>query len=153
METISQALFPFSHWSWWIAAAVLVMLEVAAPGVFFLWLGVSAAVVGGLVFFLPELDWKIQFAVFAVLSIMTVVLSRRYLRRHPLATDRPTLNRRADAQIGREFELTVPIRDGRGVAQIDGTRWQLAGPDLEAGARVRVTGVDGTVLQVEATAA
>jgi len=149
MEQIAQALFPFSHWSWWIVSALLVILEVVAPGVLFLWLGVSAAIVGVVVFALPDLDWKLQFALFAALSVITVALSRRYLRRHPQATDHPTLNRRAEAQVGRTFQLAEPIRDGRGVADMDGTRWQISGPDCPAGTRVRVTGADGTMLRVD----
>ena len=34
------------HWTWWIIAVVLIILEVSAPGTFFLWMGVSAGVVG-----------------------------------------------------------------------------------------------------------
>ena len=35
-----------NHWHWWILAVALVVLEAFAPGTFFLWMGISAAVVG-----------------------------------------------------------------------------------------------------------
>ena len=31
------------HWHWWILTAALIILEVFAPGAFFLWLGLAAA--------------------------------------------------------------------------------------------------------------
>ena len=70
----------FGFWAWWIAAGALVLLEALAPGAIFLWLGIAAAAVGGLVFFMPDLDWKAQLAVFAVLSIASIVVSKRYLK-------------------------------------------------------------------------
>ena len=33
-------------WHWWVAAIGLIVVETLAPGAIFLWLGVSAAVVG-----------------------------------------------------------------------------------------------------------
>jgi membrane protein implicated in regulation of membrane protease activity len=45
--------------------------------------------------------------------------------------------------------LTGAIREGEGRAKLGGRRWSLRGPDVPAGAKVRVTGVDGTVLIVD----
>src|SRR5262245_28654162 len=36
------------HWNWFIAAAVLFLLEILAPGSFMMWLGLSALIVGGI---------------------------------------------------------------------------------------------------------
>ena len=43
------------YWHWWILAAVLIIFEVFAPGAFFLWLGIAAAALGGLVYLSPSL--------------------------------------------------------------------------------------------------
>jgi hypothetical protein len=45
--------------------------------------------------------------------------------------------------------LEEDIRGGKGRARVGTRRWRLRGPDLAAGSRVRVTGVDGTVLIVD----
>lgn len=151
MTEFLDLLLPLSHWSWWIAAIVLILLELAVPGVAFLWLGIAAGIVGALVYFMPALDWKNQLAVFAVLAVVSVVLSRRYLRWKPLETDRPNLNRRGDSHIGRVFTLDQDIVGGTGHLKVDDSRWQIAGPDLPAGTKVKVTEVKGATLQVVAT--
>ena len=42
------------YWHWWILAAALIILEVFAPGAFFLWLGMAAGAVGGMVYLAPN---------------------------------------------------------------------------------------------------
>jgi inner membrane protein len=59
------------------------------------------------------------------------------------------LNRRAESYVRRMFTLDGAIVDGRGRVRVDDTVWLVAGPDLPAGARVRVTGTDNTLLLVE----
>ena len=44
--------------------------------------------------------------------------------------------------------LGAPIVDGRGRLKVDDTVWLVEGPDLPAGTRVEVTGVDNTLLRV-----
>jgi inner membrane protein len=58
------------------------------------------------------------------------------------------LNRRAETYVGRTFTLERPIVDGRGRLKVDDTVWLVEGPDLPAGTRVQVTGVDSTLLRV-----
>jgi membrane protein implicated in regulation of membrane protease activity len=71
------------------------------------------------------------------------------LRSNPIATDRPTLNRRGTQYIDRIFTLAAPIVDGRGNLHVDDTMWKIEGPELDMGAKVRVTGVNGVMLTVE----
>ncbi len=152
MSPLVEFLQGFDHWHWWVAGIVLVILEVFAPGAVFLWLGVAAGVVGILVLAAPDLAWQYQFVIFSVLSVLSVVLSRRYLKRRPIATDRPQLNRRAHQYIDRIFTIGEPIENGRGRLHVDDTMWKISGPDLAAGSKVRVADVDGVVLQVVAEA-
>ena len=139
-----------SHWHWWILGAALVVLEVLAPGAVFLWMGIAAGAVGFLVLAAPTIGWESQVVAFAVLSVASIFLARRYLKHKPIATDHPNLNRRAQGLIGRVFTLEDPIVDGRSKVQVDDTFWRIMGPDLDAGARVKVVGVvDDVILQVE----
>jgi membrane protein implicated in regulation of membrane protease activity len=142
-----------THWTWWIIGAVLVILEVFAPGAVFLWMGVAAGVVGVVVLIFPGLGWEYQLIVFAVLAVASIAVFRRYLKTSPIGTDRPTLNRRGSQYIGRVFTLGEPIVDGRGRLHVDDTMWKIEGPDLSSGTQVRVTGIDGVVLKVEAAGA
>lgn len=138
-----------NHWGWWIFAVLLIVLEIAVPGAVFLWMGIAAAVVGALVFFVPALDWQYQLLIFAILSVVSILVARRYLRSRPIETDQPSLNRRGSQYIGRTFTLTEPVVDGRGRLHVDDTMWRVDGPDMETGAKVKVVAVDGVVLKIE----
>ncbi|MGM0594599.1 MAG: NfeD family protein [Pseudomonadota bacterium] len=137
------------HWSWWILAITLLVLEVFAPGTFFLWLGIAAGVVGLLVLVLPGLGWEFQVVIFAGLSVGSILLWRRYFRQLPGDTDQPALNRRGHQYVGRSFTLDAPIVNGQGKIRVDDTSWKIEGEDCAAGSKVKVTGVDGVVLTVE----
>ena len=137
-----------TYWHWWILGAVLVTLEIFAPGAFLLWMGVAAGVVGVVVLVLPGLGWEYQLLIFALVSVASIALWRLWRRRHPLETDQPTLNRRGEQYVGRVFTLEQPIVNGVGKIRVDDSTWRAEGPDCAAGARVRVVGVDGTLLRV-----
>ena len=147
---VLQYLETLAYWDWFIAGLVLVILEIFAPGAVFLWLGIAAGVVGAVVFFAPYLDWKFQFTLFAVLSVVSIVVSRRYLKRRPLETDHPNLNRRGAQYVGRDLILDAALSGGRGRLRVDDTTWRVEGPDLPAGVKVRVTAVNGATLKIEA---
>ena len=140
---------PLEYSHWWILGVLFIILEVLLPGVVFLWLGVAAGVVGGLLVFFPDLGWKTQVLWFSALSLISVVGWHGFLKQHPTETDRPTLNRRGSQYIGRVFTLEEPIIDGVGRIRVDDTGWKIAGPDIPAGHKVRVTAVDSTLLRIE----
>ena len=141
METIG-------HWHWWILAAALIILEVFAPGAFFLWLGISAGVVGGLVYLSPDIEWEYQVLIFSVLSVISIIVWRKFFRSQPADTDQPALNRRGEQYIGRLFTLQEPITDGMGKIRVDDSTWKIRGEDCPVGTQVEVTGADGTILEI-----
>jgi len=138
-------------WHWWILAAIFAGIEILAPGVFFIWLGAAAALTGVIAFVIPSLGWELEALIFAVLAVVTVVGWRSYLKKAK-AKDDPAamLNRRGDQMVGRTAVLSEPIQNGRGKAKIDDSVWRVEGSDLPVGTQVKVTGVDGAILKVEA---
>ncbi|MBE9515586.1 MAG: NfeD family protein [Proteobacteria bacterium] len=144
MEWINQIGF----WHWWILATVLIVLELFAPGAFFLWIGISAAIVGALLWLIPGMAWEAQLTVLAILSVVSVVGWRMYLQRHPIQTDRPVLNRRGHHYVGRVFTLEEPIVNSFGKIRVDDSTWKVKGTNLPAGSKIQVTGVDGVILLV-----
>jgi len=138
----------FTHWAWFIAAAVLAIMEIVAPGIFMIWLALAAAATG-LVTLVLGLGWQMQLAVFAVWAVTAVVAGRNYLRRNPVDTTDAGLNRRGERLVGGVYKVVEPIVDGRGKVQIGDAPWLAAGPDTPAGAMVRVVGIDGATLRVE----
>lgn len=135
------------HWNWLIAGLVLIGAELIAPGVFLLWLGIAALLVG-LLTFVVTISWQVQFLVFAVFALAAVPIYRRLGRRQLEDTDQPFLNRRSDALVGQVFTLEQPIIDGRGTVRIGDTVWRVRGDDAPAGSRVRVVAAEGASLQV-----
>jgi membrane protein implicated in regulation of membrane protease activity len=87
---------------------------------------------------------------FGGFAIVFVMVGRFvYGSRNP-QSDRPFLNRRAEALVGQEFVLHEPISEGAGHIRVADSIWRVAGPDLPAGSRVKVTGVEkGVLLRVE----
>jgi len=145
-----EALFAqVDYWHWLVFGGVLLLIEVMAPSFYFLWLACAAAITGLLLWVKPDTDWQYQLLVFSVLSVSSIALFRRYQRQRPVHTDQPTLNRRGEQYIGRSFTLEQDISNRIGVLRVDDSSWRISGDDLPAGTRVTVTGVDGTVLQVE----
>ena len=135
-------------WNWFILAVVLLVLELLAPGAFMLWLGIAAVLVG-LISLAVDWPWQAQIITFAVLSLVAILVWRRYARRVEKPVDRPFLNQRAHGYVGRVFTLEKPIVDGVGTIRIDDTVWRVSGPDCPAGSRVRIAQADGANLSVE----
>lgn len=138
-------------WFWFGLAAAFIILDVVLGASFFLlWLGVVALVVGSVLWVVPNLVAEFQFLIFAVGSLISIALWRRYLKDHSGKSDKPGLNRRSEQYIGRTFTLSDPIINGRGKIHAEDSWWQVEGPDLPAGTKVRVIGVDGILLKVKA---
>jgi membrane protein implicated in regulation of membrane protease activity len=139
-------------WHWWAFGVLLLIVELLVPGMFFIWMAESAFVVGAVLWLFPGLDWQYQLMLFSILSIVSIALFRRYLKKHPIETDRPLLNRRAAQYVGRVFTLEEPIVNGRGKIRVDDSIWRVEGEDSEPGTKVRVTQAEGVILKVERAA-
>lgn len=135
-------------WHWWILGALLLLLELALPGVVFVWLALAAFATGLIVFVLP-LPVGVQLLLFAALSVVSVVLGRRSVARLPSGAGAEGLNERGERLVGRLVEVTDPIQDGRGKVRVGDSVWLAHGPDTPRGASVRVVGARGTLLLVE----
>ncbi|MGA7981151.1 MAG: NfeD family protein [Chromatiaceae bacterium] len=139
---------PLGPWHWLVLGIVLIILEVLAPAAFFMWLAMAAGVVAVLLTAFPAMTWQLQLVLYAVVSVLSVILGRRFLTRHPIKSDEPTLNRRGHQYVGRVFTLEQPVVNGVGKIRVDDTTWKICGADCAVGTKVRVTGVDGVVLVV-----
>ena len=136
-------------WHWWILAGMLLILELTWPLFFFLWLGFSAATVGFLLLVFPETGVAVQMVMFGALSVVAVLAWRKYRQARPAVPGPSTQNQRGQQYTGRILTLDDPIIDGIGKVRVDDSVWRVTGPDLPAGAQVRVVGVDGIDFIVE----
>lgn len=136
-------------WYWWVASIALVVLEILVPGTFFLWMGISAAVVGVILWVIPSMEWEWQFFLFAILSVVSIALWWMRQRAHPTVTEDPNVNQRTKRYVGRTFTLAEPIVDGVGKIYVDDSQWRVYGPECEAGKKVKVVSAEGATLIVE----
>lgn len=136
-------------WHWWVLAILLGAIEIFAPSFFFLWLGFAAAAVGILVLVLPNLGLEFQLLFFGLFSVVSVVIWLRFVRPRELKGSVSKLNQRAAQYEGRTTTLEQAIENGVGYVRLDDSRWKVIGPDLPRGTKVKITGADGTILQVE----
>ena len=145
---LSEFLWNLGAWNWFIVAVALFALESVVPGVHFVWFGVAAVIVGALGLTL-EIAWEWQLITFAIISCITVFFARRYAAPDMAHSDEPDLNGRALQYVGRVVTVEQAIADGRGKVRVGDTVWNAQGTDAPQGARVRITGTNGTCLLVE----
>ena len=142
-----QQFLPFlGGWTWWVIAGILLLIELMLPGVFFMWLGLAAAIIGVIDIF-ADLSWQVEIALFAVLSVLLVLFVRPRVK---FTQGEPSnLNQRMYDYIGRTYVLHDAIVNGRGKVRIDDTLWMVTGADRDKGKWVKVRSVEGTRLVVE----
>ena len=148
METSPSILMQLGVWNWLILAAILFVLEILAPGVFLIWFGIAAAIVG-VIAMTMDISWQWQAVLFAGIALVMVLMARSFYARGGPKSDSPLLNRRAKQHIGRSYQLAEAIVNGRGKAHVGDSLWTVEGPDLEKGTNVLVTGSKGAILIVE----
>jgi membrane protein implicated in regulation of membrane protease activity len=148
MENLWTLLLGLGAWNWLILAALLLSLEVVIPGVHFLWFGLAAAVIG-VVALAIGISWPWQVLAFVVMSVLVLLGVQRLVWPDSAISDLPDLNVRGRQYVGRSVVVEQAIENGRGKVRVGDTLWAAEGPDAPAGARVTVTGSQGTVLVVD----
>jgi membrane protein implicated in regulation of membrane protease activity len=134
-----------SDWIIWLVGGLaLLMIEIMAPGAFMMWLGLAACGTG-LVVLATGVGFELQVVTFGVLAAISLVVGLR-LRRRPVR-----LNTQQAGLAGRTATaLVFQGREGR--VRVGDSDWAARVPadvaEPEAGTRLRVEGVDGTVLIV-----
>lgn len=141
--------FAMTHWSWLILGLGLLVLELIVTFTYFLWLGASALVTGLVLFLYPEMSWQLQFLLFSVLAVASILLSWKFLVSKRGKGEHSSLNRRGQQYVGRVFTLTEAINNGYGKISVDDSHWRVTGPPLAEGVAVKVIAADGSVLAVE----
>jgi inner membrane protein len=137
-----------ASYGWWVLGLVLLGLELLAPGVYLLFFGIGALVIGVNAFLFPALGWQSELIGFIVISIVAALLGHRWYGQRSENAGADGLNRRTDRLIGRTATLSEAIVNGRGRVSIEDGWWSVAGPDLPVGAQVEIIGAQASVLEV-----
>ena len=137
-----------SAWSWIIVGLIFAGLEIMVPGVFLLWVGLGALVVGLALTLFPDMTLAWQAVVFAVSMLASVGLGFVVQRRKQQGTTE--LNREMDQLVGRQCEVSQAFKAAKGRVRLGDTTYAAVGPDeLAVGQIVRITQTRGSTLVVE----
>jgi membrane protein implicated in regulation of membrane protease activity len=153
MENFISLLAGLGFWSWLAIALVLMALETVIPGVHFLWFGLAAFIVGLLVAIVTSMGmadafpFPLQVVVFALLSVATVFGIKKMTGAKP-NDHHIDINAAGSQFIGRIVLVEETIKSGRGKVRAGDSVWLAEGEDAYVGAKVLVTGVNGTALVV-----
>jgi hypothetical protein len=139
---------------WFTVGLVFVLLEMAVPGVYLIWFGCSAFVMGVLVLFLEltPTETIVTFALISgVFSGIGWYLYGKILHRTNVPEKYKYLNDMAGAYVGKIYNLSEDVTDGRSKAKIGDGFWIVEiSENLKKGDKIRITGVkDGVILEAE----
>jgi inner membrane protein len=137
------------YWHWVIFGLLLIALEVMVPGAFFLWIGITAFILGAICYLFPFTTVAVQLILFGVLALLTTIVGRKIMRKASHEAAPSLLNRRGQQFIGEIITLDVPIVNGHAHVTVGDSKWRVKGPDLPAGTMVKVVEVEGNILIVK----
>ncbi len=135
--------------NWFTLGIILIILEMILPGLFLMWFGVSALIVGIIALIIPmEINTElILFSVISVLSVIAVILVMRKVSPNTQSTVTQNLNQvRGSEFIGLTFTLDSKVVNNSGKLNIGDTVWLIRGPDAEAGTNISITGIESNTL-------
>ncbi|NIA23015.1 MAG: NfeD family protein [Proteobacteria bacterium] len=142
-------------WMIWLALALLFfILEIIFPAFFFMWFGISAAIVALIA---PlHLNIYIQFAIFAVLASVLAILSRTIFNKYFYKNSDKLPKTNVDKYIGKSLIALEDIDNVKetGKVKVDGVLWNARTTDdttiIKKGKEVVVEKVEGVTLYVKA---
>ncbi|MBJ7413525.1 MAG: NfeD family protein [Phenylobacterium sp.] len=149
MDAIAGLLAEQPFWIWAGLAAAILAVEVVTGSGWLLWASASAAATAAVVG-LADISLPTALLVFALLTMVSTLLARRYLPRQATAPA-GDINDNVARLVGHEGAAVTAFARGAGRVFIDGKEWAAAlddGEALEAGASVKVVGVEGARLRV-----
>jgi inner membrane protein len=138
-----------SGWLWMIGGVILLIAELIAPGFFLVFIG-AAAIVTGAFALLLDLGPAPQLALFALYAVIAVMVGRRVYANQESEVSDTRVNEPAARLVGRMVTVIEAVDDHSGRVRVGDSEWSARGGPAAAGERVRITGVEGNCLLVEA---
>ena len=136
-------------WLWMIGGVLLLIAEIIAPGFFLVFIGAAALATGAFAL-LFGLGTASQLALFALYALLAVMVGRRFYANSNAESSDPLLNDRSARLVGRVVTVVAAVDDDNGRVRVGDGEWNARGGPAAPGEQVRVIGVDGNCLNVEA---
>lgn len=140
--------------NWIIAGLALSLLELIVPGVYLIWFGFAAFVVGIAVYFLP-IELTTQLIVFAIASgifaVIGVAVYRYVFSKTQVPAEYKNLNNTAEQYVGQLVTVAEDAEDNRTKVKIGDTYWLASCKKaFKQGDTAKVVGVkDSLILIIE----
>ena len=135
-------------WLWAIGGVLLLIAEVIAPGFFLVFLG-AAALATGLFTVLFDLGTAAQLGLFAIYSLLFVLVFKRWYGEPVGERGDPLLNDRAARLVGKSATVVEAVDEHGGRVHLGDSDWSARGGPAAPGDRVRIASVEGNCLIVE----
>ena len=136
-------------WLWLIGGVILLISEIIAPGFFLVFIG-AAAIATGAFTLLFDLGTASQLALFALYAVIAFMVGRKVYANQNIDSTDPLLNDRSARLVGKVVTVVNAVDEHDGRVRVGDSEWSARGGPAAPGERVRITGVDGNCLRVEA---
>lgn len=140
--------------NWIIAGLAISLLELIVPGVYLIWFGFAAFVVGIAVYFLP-IELTTQLIVFAtasgIFAVIGVAVYRYVFSKAQVPAEYKNLNNTAEQYVGQLVTVAEDAEDNRTKVKIGDTYWLASCQKaFKQGDTAKVVGVkDSLILIIE----
>jgi membrane protein implicated in regulation of membrane protease activity len=134
---------------WFIIGVVLLVLELALPGLIVMFFGVGAWITAlAIILFHPGIN--IQILIFVISSILSLIILRRYLKKKFFSENRDNTNSLEEEFIGKIAIAEVDFKSGvRGKVAFKGTSWTaICDVDVLAGDQLVIKDKESIILMV-----
>jgi membrane protein implicated in regulation of membrane protease activity len=136
-------------WLWLIGGIVLLIAEIIAPGFFLVFIG-AAAIATGAFTLLFDLGTAPQLALFALYAVIAFMVGKKVYANQNVDSTDPLLNDRTARLVGKVVTVVSTVDEHDGRVRVGDSEWSARGGPAAPGERVRIVGVDGNCLKVEA---
>ena len=151
MDAVVEIYASQPFWIWLAIGVVLLAIEAALSTEWLLWPAVSAGIVAVLTGLGLRLGFAVEVGLFAALTVLATLLSRRLIQRvNP--SDSPDINARDTRLVGQRARVVQPFVEGRGRVFVSGAEWaaEIDGAGPAVGDSVIVDRLEGPSLRVRA---
>ncbi len=145
--------FTLLYWHWIVLGLLLITMELFAPLFIMLWMGVAAVVVG-VILAVSGIDFSTQLVIWAVLSLLFLLLWHKFVS--PRILDRTTAGLSREAIVGQVGMVTFFNQDeSRGNLKfpapiVGNDEWEfIYDGKLDHGDKVKVVDISGNSLIIK----
>lgn len=152
MDTLISILERLNLLAWWAIAGVILIAELLTGTTYLLWPAAAAFLTGFIALEMFGLSWPVELAVFAVLSMVLIIIGDRWVRPRLKAGAGSGLNDRSLRMVGQRVLAVSDFSASRGRVRYGDTEWAAETVDdsnPSKGAMLEVVEVSGVILRVQ----